>query len=96
MDKYKYSQRRACGVLGVNRTAYRYEPVVLPDENELEQEVIDTACNYGRVGYRMVTDIINNKKPEGEKGVNHKRVERIWREKGLKLPENQVLRREFG
>ena len=95
IEKYRVGERRACGGLGVNRTAYRYEPIKLPDEDEVRREVIDLACNYGRVGYRMVTDMLNNKKAADEKRINHKRVERIWREEGLKLPQKQTKRRRI-
>ena len=58
-------------MLDVNRTAYRYEPIRLPDEDETRADIVDKACNYGRVGYRMVTNMMRN---EG-KIINHKRVE---------------------
>jgi transposase InsO family protein len=80
------SERRACRVLGVNRTAYRYEPVKREDEDEIREKIIYYACNYGRVGYRMVCNMMKNEDIE----INHKRVERIWREEGLKLPKKQV------
>jgi len=78
-------------VLKVNRTAYRYEPVKLPDEDKIREDIIEKACNFGRVGYRMVTDLIRNN------GIliNHKRVERIWREEGLKLPKKQTKKRRL-
>jgi len=78
-------------VLNVNRTAYRYEAVKLPDENEVRSEIINLACNYGRVGYRMVAAMMRN---NGRK-INHKRVERIWREEGLKLPKKQTKKRRL-
>jgi putative transposase len=78
-------------VLEVNRTAMRYEPVKLPDEDEVRADIIYKACNYGRVGYRMVTHMMRN---EGRK-INHKRVERIWREEGLKRPTKQIKRRRL-
>lgn len=78
-------------MLRVNRTAYRYKAVRLPDEEEIRADIIDKVCNYGRVGYRMVTDMLRN---EGKK-INHKRVERIWREEGLKLPKKQTKRRRL-
>lgn len=85
------TQRRACRVLQVNRTAIRYEPVRRDDEDELRAEVIDKACNFGRVGYRMVSGLMRNN------GIliNHKRVERIWREEGLKLPKKQSKKRRL-
>jgi len=89
--EHKVTERRACRVLNINRTAYRYEPIRLPDEDDIRAEIIEKACNFGRVGYRMVTDIMRN---NGTK-INHKRVERIWREEGLKLPRKQNKKRRL-
>ena len=91
VEKFNVSERRACRTLKVNRTAYRYEPVKLPDEDEIRANIIEKATNYGRVGYRMVTGLMRN---EGIK-INHKRVERIWREEGLKLPQKQTKKRRL-
>jgi len=46
------------------------------------------ASKYGRYGYRRVTALL---RAEGWK-VNHKRVERIWRQEGLKVPQRQPKR----
>jgi len=46
------------------------------------------ACQYGRYGYRRITALLRN---EGWR-VNHKRVERIWRQEGLKVPQKQPRR----
>ena len=78
-------------MLDTNRTVYRYEPIRLPDEDEVRTDIIYKASNFGRVGYRMVTNMMRN---EG-KQINHKRVERIWREEGLKLPKKQVKKRRL-
>ncbi len=43
---------------------------------------------YGRYGYRRITALLNR---EGWL-VNHKRVERIWRREGLKVPQKQPKR----
>ena len=52
-------------------------------------DITELATKYGRYGYRRITAILNN-----EKGwqVNHKRVERIWRQEGLKVPQKQPKR----
>ena len=52
-------------------------------------DITELATKYGRYGYRRITAILNN-----EKGwqVNHKRVERIWRNEGLKVPRKQPKR----
>jgi len=91
IEEYKIPERRACRVLKVNRTAYRYIPVRLPDENEVETEIIELATNFGRVGYRMVTNMMRNK----GRRINHKRVERIWSKLGLKLPKKQTKKRRL-
>jgi len=46
------------------------------------------ATRYGRYGYRRITALLN------ERGwqVNHKRVERLWRQEGLKVPQKQPKR----
>ena len=49
MKEHKVTERRAYRVLGVNRTAYRYKPIKLPDEDEVRAAVIEKVCNYGRV-----------------------------------------------
>lgn len=52
------------------------------------QRIIDLASEYGRYGYRRITAMLRN---EGWL-VNHKRVERIWRQEGLKVPQKQPKR----
>lgn len=91
VDEHKTTERRACRVLAISRSTYRYTPVKLPEEDELRSRIIELATNYGRVGYRKVTWMLRNM---GYK-VNHKRVERIWREEGLKLPHKQQKKRRL-
>ena len=54
----------------------------------LEQRIIQLAGTYGRYGYRRITALLRR---EGWR-VNHKRVERIWRQAGLKVPSKQPKR----
>jgi transposase InsO family protein len=58
------------------------------DEAVLTERIIAIASQYGRYGYRRVTGMLRN---EGFR-VNHKRVERIWRREGLKVPKRQPQR----
>lgn len=69
----------------------RYEPVKRSDEDILRQRITELACNYGRYGHRRITALL---RAEGY-FVNHKRVERIWREEGLKVPQKQPKRRRL-
>ncbi len=82
------SERRACRVLNQPRATQRYEPKVSNDEAALTKRIIEVACEYGRYGYRRVTALLRQ---EGWH-VNHKRVERIWRREGLKVPQKQPRR----
>ena len=59
------------------------------DEEQLTGDVIALATKYGRYGYRRITALLNN---ECGWRVNHKRVERIWRREGLKVPKKQPKR----
>ena len=61
------------------------------DEDRLRSDITKLACQYGRYGYRRITALLRN---DGW-GVNHKRVERIWRQEGLKVPQKQPQRRRL-
>lgn len=73
---------------GQPRTSQRRDPIVKDDEEALRAEVVRLASRYGRYGYRRVTALL---KRDGWR-VNHKRVERIWRQEGLKIPKRQPKR----
>jgi len=57
----------------------------------LRERIIELATQYGRYGYRRITALLR----EEEWQVNHKRVERIWRQEGLKVPKKQPKRRRL-
>jgi transposase InsO family protein len=77
-----------CRVLGQSRSTQRYEPQIKDDELRLVAEIIALAKRYGRYGYRRITALLQ---ADGWR-VNHKRVERIWRQEGLKVPARQPKR----
>ena len=79
------SERRACRTLGQHRSTQRKIPSGLPDEERLTEDIIALTRDYGRYGYRMIAGMLNNSGWH----VNHKRVERIWRREGLKVPHKQ-------
>jgi len=76
-QKLNVSERRACTVLGQVRATQRYNAVLANEEELLRSDIIRLASKYGRYGYRRITALLNNN--EGWH-VNHKRVERIWRQ----------------
>ncbi len=63
----------------------------LPDEDKLTRRIIDLVVQYGRYGTPRITAMLRR---EGW-AVNHKRVERIWREQGLKVAKKQKKRRRL-
>jgi transposase InsO family protein len=82
------TERRACRVLKHPRSTHRYEKRIRDDEASLVRRIIELACQFGRYGYRRITALL---KQEGWR-VNRKRVQRIWRQEGLKVPQKQPKR----
>jgi putative transposase len=87
-DKLRVSERRACRVIGQARTTQRRELRAKDDEELLVTEIVDLASRFGRYGYRTVTGLL---RLSGWR-VNKKRVERIWKQEGLKVPRKQPKR----
>jgi transposase InsO family protein len=82
------SERRACRTLSVARSTQRYARRLPDDEERLRADIVRLASKYGRYGTPRITALLEC---EGWR-VNHKRVERIWREEGLKVPRKQPKR----
>ena len=78
-------------MLGQPRSTQRRVPYVTNDEPRLVKRMVELASQYGRYGYRLITGMLRN---EGWK-VNHKRIERLWRREGLKVPQKQPKRRRL-
>ena len=74
--------------MGQARSTERYCRKGKSDEKPLTERIVALASSYGRYGYRRVTALLRR---EGWR-VNHKRVERIWRQQGLKVPAKQPKR----
>ena len=87
-ERLAVSERRACLVLGQPRSTQRRELQGRDDEEALTADVITLARQYGRYGYRRITALLR----DAGWTVNPKRVERIWRREGLKVPPKQPKR----
>ena len=81
------SERRACSALGQHRSTQRKIPS-RDDEARLTADIIELARQYGRYGYRKIAELLRR----AGWLVNDKRVERIWRREGLKVPAKQPKR----
>ncbi|MDB5384349.1 MAG: family transposase, partial [Rhodospirillales bacterium] len=82
------SERFAFRVLDQHRPTQRKARSTADDEGALSADITDLAQRYGRYGYRRITALL---KAQGWR-CNHKRVERIWRREGLKVPARQPKR----
>ena len=87
-ERLRVSERRACRALGQHRSVQRHEATPRADEDALTRAVIALARRFGRYGYRKVGSLLR----QAGWTVNDKRVERIWRQEGLKVPKRQPKR----
>ena len=70
------------------RGTTRRRPGTPDDEARLTGDIVELATIYGRYGYRRITALLKR----AGWAVNKKRVERIWRREGLKVPRRQPKR----
>ena len=77
-----------CAALGQHRSTQRKTPRGRDDEEALTSDIVELARRYGRYGYRKITALLR----DAGWLVNDKRVERIWRQEGLKVPKKQPKR----
>ena len=82
------SERRACTVVGQPRATQRRRLKTSDDEAALTADIVQLATRYGRYGYRRIREMLV---ADGWR-VNVKRVYRIWRREGLKVPMKQPKR----
>jgi putative transposase len=82
----KLSERRICRVLGQHRSTQRRVPRGPDDEERLTADIVELARRHGRLGYRKIAEMLRS---TAGWIVNDKRVERIWRREGLKVPAKQ-------
>ena len=75
----------------MTRSSFRYKSAPKNDEEELRLALVKLAKRYGRYGYRKIAALL---RVDGWT-VNHKKVERIWREEGLQLPKRHKKRRRL-
>ena len=82
----RLSERRICRVLGQHRSTQRRVPRGPDDEERLTADIVELARRHGRLGYRKIAEMLRS---TAGWIVNDKRVERIWRREGLKVPAKQ-------
>ena len=83
--KLNLSDRRICRILGQHRSTQRRRPRGRADEERLVAGMIELVRQYGRYGYRRIAALLRDAGWQ----VNDKRIERLWRRGGLKVPMKQ-------
>jgi putative transposase len=92
-EVFAVSQRRACRVLGQPRSTQRQTPRALEEEERrLVARLLELVRRHPRFGYRRIWALLRR---EGWR-VNRKRVHRLWRQQGLKVPRKQRKKRRLG
>ena len=86
------SERRACQVLGQPRTTQRYRPKAREDDAVLVNQMHDLVRRHPRYGYRRIWAML---RADGWR-VNVKRIYRLWRREGFRVPRRQRKKRRLG
>jgi transposase InsO family protein len=88
------SERRVCRVLGQWRSTQRYAVREPERDRRLVRRMLEMVQRRPRFGYRRIAILLRREEEFG--GVNVKRVYRLWREAGLRVPRKQRKRRRLG
>jgi putative transposase len=91
-DRLGVSERWACRVVGQHRSTQRHEPKTAADDAVLRAELRKFSVERPRWGYRRAHHHLRELGWE----VNRKRVQRLWREEGLRVPQRRRKRRRLG
>jgi len=91
MKQQLVSERRSCQLMGIRRSSYRFQPVAR-DDGGLAVKLHEIAAEDATAGYRTAWAYLRQ---EGL-WVNHKRVQRVWKEEGLTQPAKKGRKRATG
>jgi transposase InsO family protein len=80
--RHNVSERRACRVVEQHRSTQRYVPMPSDFEARLVKEMHRLAEAHPRWGYRQIWGLL----VEDGWRVNRKRIERLWRLEGMRVP----------
>ncbi len=91
-QKVEVSERRACRALGQPRSTQRHPRRGRAEDTELADELRRISAEHPRASHRMATALLRR----GGRQINPKRVLRLWRQEGLKVPRRQRKRQRLG
>ena len=86
------SERRACRLIGFSRGTFRREPIKRTQDGVLRVRLHALAKQHPRYGYRRMHALLRQEAFR----VNRKKVRRLWREEGLKVPQRPNRKRPRG
>jgi len=92
VSRLDLSQRRACAIVGQHRSTQRHRPVEADQDRELRVRLRRFAQRHPRWGYRRAHAVLVR---EGHP-VNRKKIQRLWREEGLRVPPKRRKRQRLG
>lgn len=91
-DRLGLSQRRACRIVGQHRSTQRHTPGEPDPDRGLRRWLRKFSKGHPRWGYRRAHAVAVR---EGW-AVNRKKIQRLWREEGLRVPQKRRKRRRLG
>ena len=91
-DRLGLSQRRACRIVGQHRSTQRHAPVEADPDRNLRVRLRRFAKRHPRWGYRRAHAVLGR---EGDH-VNRKKIQRLWREEGLRVSPKRHKRLRVG
>lgn len=89
---FKTSERRACKVMNQPRSTQRFKGTKLTSDGPLIKAMREVAIRLPRAGYRTVTKHLRRDGWE----VNRKRVHRLWKQEGLRVPAKAARKKARG
>jgi putative transposase len=91
-DRLGLSERRACQIARQHRSTQRHEPRRAVDDGALRDRLRELSRERPRWGYRRAHARLRGEGWE----INRKRVQRLWREEGLRVPQRRRKRQRLG
>ena len=91
-ERLRMSERRACRISGQHRSTQRHEPRRGDRDDPLRARLRELSREHPRWGYRLAWASVRG---EGWQ-VNRKKIQRLWREEGLRVPAKRRKRQRLG
>jgi putative transposase len=93
IERLGVSERRACRISGQHRSTQRHQLCRAADRDDaLRERLRRLSAEHPRWGYRLAWGVVRN---EGW-AVNRKKIQRLWREEGLRVPQRKRKRYRLG